>query len=57
MAETFCVCCGAEVNRDWRLSVSVEELICIKCSKELEEVGTSSRLDELETLEYLQRWA
>ena len=50
MVETFCVCCGAETDRDWHHAAPLEDSVCETCAIELDAVRGASRIDEIETI-------
>lgn len=54
MVDTFCVCCGAETDRDWHHAARLEESVCGACSSELEDVRVEGRLDELAAIESMR---
>lgn len=54
MMETFCVCCGAEMDRDWQISTPLEASVCDACSIELDAARVATRLDEVEAIESLR---
>jgi len=54
MVDMFCVCCGAETERDWHHAARLEESVCGACASELDAVRAERRLAELASIESMR---